>query len=343
MSEEKTEEATPKKLDKAAEKGNVPRSRHFGGYIALLTLVGFGGAIFHEMDTSTERMYNLLVLSLKECNTLSIELCFGISVYSVYEKTLILVYRIGLLFMVGSLIGSISVGGVPLALNKVAPNLQALNPVSYFTRTFGKGGRQKAITLLLIASGFIGFSAYELNLMIYSSSERIVLNPNIALVDAVLDYLSRTSVPLFVLWMGLVVVFDSERQIEVFKSEQKMTQDEVKQERKGEQQAPEIKTSRDQISREDSRYSLNETNLIITSSSRCVLLVYDPENAPVPVVLLKCAPNQLRTLPIDMKSIAGSMFYDTALAERLDGSIGVGKPITKEFYEDAVNYLNKRS
>lgn len=132
--QEKTEEATPKRLEKAREEGQVARSRELGTTLLLMTgvlsLWAFGGPLASRMQ-SMMRMN----LSFERAAVLDSAYMFSNLHASISELTFI-VAIILLLIALAGVVGAVGLGGWLFSTKPLMPKLQRLNPLEGLKRMF---------------------------------------------------------------------------------------------------------------------------------------------------------------------------------------------------------------
>ena len=289
-SQEKTEEPTARKLEKAREDGQIPRSREltttflllagtiglliFGPYMAgkLAGILQFNFAIEREVVFSTDAMLEHLTASL-------------------YHGTLSMMPVFGLLLL-ASIFGPIGLGGWLFSSKAMAPKASRMNPISGLKRMFSL----KALVELAKALGkVLLIMAVAVGLLIVQQQDMLRLSdqePATAIKNSV--WLSAIGAIALAAVTIAVAAIDIPFQIYENNKKLKMTKQEVKDEMKDTDGKPEVKSRIRQLQREMAqRRMMSEVpkaDVVITNPTHySVALKYDPDSMNTPVLLAKGA------------------------------------------------------
>jgi flagellar biosynthetic protein FlhB len=148
--------ASAKKIRKARQEGNVPRSRDLGHFVAM----GLAAALlFTVMPTLTSYTQHLLVDGLTfDHNVIANPKLAGEHAVGLFTRGLMVVLIVGGLFMAAGFASNIAFGGWNLSLKAVSPNFGRMNPISGFARLFNFNQLVTVLkaSALAIAVGFAG-------------------------------------------------------------------------------------------------------------------------------------------------------------------------------------------
>ncbi|MBT8149500.1 MAG: EscU/YscU/HrcU family type III secretion system export apparatus switch protein, partial [Gammaproteobacteria bacterium] len=132
--QEKTEEATPKRLDKAREEGQIARSRELGTTLLLMTggfaLLFFGSNLAQRLQTVMRASFDF-DRSAAFDSSLMLGL-LGRSMTSVVDIVLLIL----VLLMLAGAMGSIGLGGWLFSNKPLAPKLSRMNALEGLQRMF---------------------------------------------------------------------------------------------------------------------------------------------------------------------------------------------------------------
>src|ERR1700712_236243 len=148
--------ASARKIRKAREDGQVPRSRDLGHFVAM----GLAAALlFTAMPALSNYTQHILVdgLTFDRAVVLSPQVA-GEHALGIFTRGLMVVLIVGTLFMVAGVGANLALGGWNFSVKAMAPNFGRLNPISGFARLFDKQhliGTLKAVALA-VAVGFAG-------------------------------------------------------------------------------------------------------------------------------------------------------------------------------------------
>jgi len=148
--------ASAKKIRKARQEGNVPRSRDLGHFVAM----GLAAALlFTAMPSLTSYAQHLLADGLRfDRGVVADPRLAGEHAVALFTRGLMVVLIVGGLFMVAAVGSNIAFGGWNLTMKAVAPNFGKLNPIAGFGRLFNFHQLVTVLkaSLLAIAVGFAG-------------------------------------------------------------------------------------------------------------------------------------------------------------------------------------------
>ncbi|WP_299774322.1 flagellar biosynthesis protein FlhB [uncultured Pseudoteredinibacter sp.] len=331
-SQEKTEEPTPKRLEKAREEGQVPRSRELttsvlllGGTICLFMLGGY----------ITERMEAIMRfnLSLDRNVVFDTNLMFTQLGESIYDGLYILVPIFSVLAL-ASIIGPISLGGWLFSAKSLAPKGSRMNPLSGLKRMFGVKGLME----LLKSVGKVSVILILLIVILLAQQEDILRlayqDVNVALENSMV--LSGIAAIILAASTILIAIVDVPFQIWDNSRKLKMSMQEIKDEMKDSEGKPEVKGRIRQLQREmaQNRMMSNvpEADVVITNPTHfACALKYDPNNMATPVLLAKGGDNiafKIREIAkangveiIESPQLARAIFYTTEIDDAIPAGL----------------------
>jgi len=126
--------ASPKKIRKARQDGQVPRSRDLGHFAAMALAAAL---LFTVMPNLVSYTQHLLAdgLSFDRAATLSPQVAADHAV-ALFMRGLMIVVIVGGLFMAAGVGSNLAFGGWNLTLKAVHPNFGRMNPIAGFARLF---------------------------------------------------------------------------------------------------------------------------------------------------------------------------------------------------------------
>lgn len=286
-SAEKTEEATPKKLEDARKKGQVPRSRELS--TALVTLVA-AVTLFAWGPQMGRDFANLLTVSLSPAVLASQDPAqLPGFFYSLLVDGLLLMWPLMAMCFAAALVSSVALGGWTFKLNL---KLDTLNPITGIGKVFSaKSLVELGKSLLKVV--FIGAAAY--GLLSYMTPSILELSRHNA------DQAMRQSGGML-LWFFLIVslpliviaLIDVPWQIFSFNKELKMSRQEVLDEHKEANGKPEVKAKIRELQQAAARQRMMQevpkADVIITNPTHfAVALRYRESGGGAPIVVAKGA------------------------------------------------------
>ena len=340
---DKTEKATPKKLDDARKEGRVARSSDLiNGFMLLLmffVLKLFGGIMAGLFLDSFVKYYNkasdisMEVFDVKQAVNLSNEIVIDIVIAS-------LPVLIG--SFVVALVGNIVQVGWKVTGKPLKPKLDRLNPIGGLKRMFSQ---EKVVELIksilkVLAIALVAYNEVKdrwkfiLNLYDFEFMQA-VLN----IFDIVLDVGIKISV-IFVI-IGLA---DFGYQKWKHLHDLRMSKQEVKDEMKQSEGDPQIKGQIRQKMREGARrrmmQDLPKADVVITNPTHFAVAVkYDKETAEAPYVLAKGADYVAANIKEIAKQNNIEIVENKPLARMLYYNVEIGDQIPPELYQMVAEVL----
>lgn len=284
---EKTEQATPKRLEKAREDGDVPRSRELSTTTVLLA-----------MGLSLLAMGNPLQLalrsSLKEGLTFDrvAAFDFNVLIMKISNEILNLIISFSPLALIMLLIPLISaslIGGLVFSGKALAPNFSRLNPIKGLANLFSTNSLMELIKAIFktILVGAVGYFVLIKNIEPMLSITKLPINAGISQVSQLLlmSFISIVSALIF------IALIDVPFQLYRYANKLKMTKEEVRQESKEMDGNPEIKARVRQQQREMSRRrmmaEIPNADVIITNPTHYAVAIKYNEGQDAPIVVAK--------------------------------------------------------
>ncbi|WP_312588906.1 flagellar biosynthesis protein FlhB [Vibrio cholerae] len=286
--QERTEEATPRRLQQAKEKGQVARSKELASVSVLVvgavSLMWFGEILAKGLMVAMQRLFELSREEIFDLGKL-----FDIIGGSLVNLLLPLLMILSTLF-IAALIGAAGVGGISFSTEAAMPKLSKMNPLSGLKRMFGMQSwveLLKSILKVLLVSGVAFYlieasqkDLFQLSLDVYPQNIFHAL-------DILLNFVLLISCSLLV-----VVAIDIPFQIWQHAEQLKMTKQEVKDEYKDTEGKPEVKGRIRMLQREAAQRrmmaALPQADVIITNPEHfSVALRYKQNTDKAPVVIAK--------------------------------------------------------
>lgn len=287
-SQERTEEATPKRLEKAREEGQVARSRELN---TTILLVGGAMGILMFGPLAAEHMLAMFKMNFAFDRRLmqTDNFMFSYLGGSVSEA-LLAVLPLLLLLSIASVIGSIAVGGWLFSPKALVPRASRLNPIEGIKRMFSL----KSLVELAKSAGKVLVVASLAVLILVAYHEQILYLSDEALNPAIAHSIAIFTWSLLALAAStiLIALIDVPFQIWDHAKKLKMTLQEVKDEMKDTEGKPEVRGRIRQLQRElaQSRMmaEVPEADVVITNPSHySVALKYDMHGQAAPRMVAK--------------------------------------------------------
>lgn len=340
---EKTEPATPKKLEKAREEGQTPKSQDLNTAILLfvlfLCLRVFGGFMLDRIYQSFHFFYNgISEYSREEFTVARAE---GLLIYGLEDIVIICLPILAFSFLGAFIVNVVQVKW-KITMKPLMPKPSKISPISGMKRMFSK---DKLFELLkaVLKVGILFYVVYSslkdewgLILNIYQLE---LLQAVVLIVDTVLGISFKISAVFLVLAFA-----DWMYQKHKFNNEMKMTKQEVKDEYKNTEGNPQIKgqirRKMQEASRRRMMQELPEADVVITNPTHlAVALKYDKEEAEAPIVIAKGADYMAARIREVAKENKIEIVENKPLARMLYHNVELGEPIPPELYQMVAEIL----
>ncbi|MGK5068931.1 Flagellar biosynthetic protein FlhB [compost metagenome] len=330
---EKTEAASPKRLEQAREEGDVPRSREVATFTVLMAS---GCCLWFAGDAIVRRLTAVMVsgLSLNREQILdpdAMMLRIGYDVSSVLLTCL----PYALAIMLVALASPILVGGWLFSSKAFTPNFGKLNPIRGLGNMFSKNALVellKAIAKTLV----VGVVAW----MVMQHQKDAVLGLSVESLRAGSAHLISLLITAFLLIvgaLGLIAAIDGPYQMWHYANKMKMTLQEVKQESKESDGNPQIKAKIRQMQHEMSRRRMMAdvptADVVVTNPTHyAVALKYGENSRGAPQVVAK----GIDEVAAKIRELAGehkvAILEAPALARALYKHTEIGDEIPEALY-----------
>lgn len=296
---EKTEDATPQKLQESRKKGQVSQSQDIP---KLLICIGILETIFALVDSGMQRLQAMMLLPLSRLRDPfdhAMEEVISDSVTSM----LVLVGLACAIAMVLRIVGGWVQFGPLFSTEALLPKMETLNPFNHFKNIFSARQFTQLLTSLIkaIVIALIVWQAIEPDLGSLAQLALGDLNGFWQGVMALFIKITRR-----VLMVMLVIsLFDFGIQRYFFLKQQRMSHEDIKNEFKQSEGDPHMKGHRRQVAQEilhEEPQSARQVNveeadvLLVNPTHFAVGLYYRPDETPLPRLLFKACDAEARAL-----------------------------------------------
>jgi len=286
--QERTEDATPKRLQQAREKGQVARSKELASasvlIVGAIALMWFGESLARSLFAIMSRLFDLTRDEIFDTAKL-FDIAFGAMADLLFPLFLILIT-----LFIAALIGAAGVGGVSFSAEAAMPKLSKMNPLSGLKRMVGMQSWVELIKSILKVGLVAGMAIY---LIQASQSDLIQLSMDVYpqnifhALDTLLNFILLISCSLLI-----VVAIDIPFQIWQHANQLKMTKQEIKDEYKETEGKPEVKGRIRMLQREAAQRRMMadvpQADVIITNPEHfSVALRYKQKTDRAPIVIAK--------------------------------------------------------
>ena len=341
---EKTEEATPKKLDDARKEGQVAKSQELGTAVTLIALFGglkvFVGVIAANFTDAFGEYYNSIETYSKGGPfTSNYASAFVNGAMGSVLLSCLPMFAVAVVFAV--VINVAQVRWQP-TLKPLIPKFSKLNPINGFKRIISM---DKLVELLkaVIKIGLIAYLAYseltESAGLVNSLYDTDLFDAVAMIGKLVIDFGFRVAIIYLVIGLA-----DYIYQKFKFNKDMRMTKQEIKDEFKQTEGDPKIKGQIRQRMREASQrrmmQQLPEADVVITNPTHLACAIkYDKSQAEAPILLAKGADYLAQKIKEEAKKNNIPIVENKPLARMLYHNVELNEEIPEELYQMTAEVL----
>ena len=329
-SQEKTEEPTPRRLEKAKEEGQIPRSKELS--TSLILIVGALGlwwsGNFIYSSAKTVFTYNFTLERADLFDTKKMVIHLGASAW----EGIISVTPLMIMLTVAAVLGPLALGGWMFSGKALLPKLNRISPISGFKRMFGLKSlvellKSWAKVLIVIGCTFLLFFTLKDSVLFINQE------PTIPAIIHAVDLVMFAALILACSTL-LVSVIDVPFQIYDFTKKMRMSLQEVKDEHKDTEGKPEVKQRIRRIQYEMSQrrmmQDVPDADVVITNPTHySVALKYSSDSMEAPVLVAK----GIDEVALKIREIAKEHHIPIVQSPPLARSVYTFTPVGKEIPE----------
>jgi len=286
--QEKTEEATPRRLERAREEGQVPRSRELGTAAILLagsvSLMLFGNVLGAGLLGIGRNAFQFDRRAIRDTDAMLLELG------SAGSEALLMLAPVLILLLLAAALGPAALGGWIFSSRSLAPKLERLDPVRGLQRMFSLRSLVellKAIAKVLLVGGV----ALVLLWALRGELATMAMQPLEPAIRHAVTLLGWSALALSASTL-LIAAVDVPFQLFDHAQKMRMTMQQVRDELKESEGRPEVKSRIRQLQRQFARSrmmaAVPKADVVITNPTHyAVALRYDAGRAAAPMLLAK--------------------------------------------------------
>jgi len=338
--QDRTEQATPKRREDARKKGDVPRSRELTMTAVMLT--GASSLLF-VAEPMGRSLLNTVSNALRIERTQIFDVShMGVALATVASEALAGLLPLGIALLASVFLSAAMIGGWSFSFKAVAPKLERISPLKGVKRLFSANSLNELVKALakfsvvaLIAIGWLWHSFGDL-----SGLGREPVG------TAILHALKICGTSLLVISSGLILIAAVDVPFQIWQYEKKlrMTKQQVKDEFKETEGRPEVKSKiralQQQIATRRMMEELPNADVVITNPTHfAVALKYDDATMGAPRVIAKGK----ELLAQRIREVAGEhgipLFEAPPLARALYKTTDIGQEIPARLYSAVAQVL----
>jgi flagellar biosynthetic protein FlhB len=331
--QERTEQATPKRLEEARKKGQIPRSRDLS--TAAVTLVGgaalylLGGQISGQM---AEMMRRSLTLSHDEATdaTHMISALGTAAADGLWLSAPVL----GAITL-AAIIAPLALGGWSFSGQAMMPQFSRMNPIEGVKRMFAL----RSLIELTKAMAKFGVVAIIASIVLWRNAPTLMALGREPLQQAIAHAAQISGKALLLISAGLLIIagIDVPYQLWQYAKQMRMSREEIREEYKESEGSPEVKGRIRQIQQQQARQRMMQdvpkADVVVTNPTHfAVALKYDEKRMRAPIVVAKGADE----IAAKIREVAGEhkvpIFEAPPLARVLFRNVDIGDEIPATLY-----------
>lgn len=339
--EDKQFEATPHKLRKAREQGQVVKSKDFS--TALFLLVMFI-AIYKISPFIWSQISGLFLLTYEQIPNVSVEkIGLPYLLFIALLPTVLIIGPILILAMIIAIMGDLIQVGPLVATKAIEPKFDKLNPIKGFKNIFSMKTVFELIKNIVkvLILGWVGYIVYKAHLPVMLGLAAVDNTFSILFEfgKMVVDFVTK-AIMLFLIIAGADYMFNRWK----FLKDQKMSFKEIKDEYKNTEGDPHVKAAlrqrRQQMLQQKMMDAVPEADFVVTNPTHvAVAIKYKEKEMAAPVLVAKGTELFAKKI-IEIANLHGvPVITNPPVARALFRMVDINKEIPPELYKAVAEIL----
>jgi flagellar biosynthetic protein FlhB len=331
--QERTESATPKRLEEARRRGQIPRSRDLTTAAVMMTA---GAGLYFLGGQLAGRLHGLMTrgLTLSREQALDENQILPTLSAAAAEALLACAPLFGLI-MLAAILAPLALGGWSFSTEALMPQLNRLNPLEGVKRMFALR------SLIELGKALAKFAVVGLIavIVLWNDAAELLALGREPVASAIAHAVRLSGQGLILVSAGLLLIagIDVPYQLWQYAKQLKMTREEVRQEMKETEGSPEIKGRirqvQQQLARQRMMQDVPKADVIVTNPTHfAVALKYDDKRMRAPIVVAKGAD----VIAARIREVASEnqvpIFEAPPLARVLYRNVDIGQEIPSNVY-----------
>jgi flagellar biosynthetic protein FlhB len=330
--QEKSEDPTPRRLQKSKDDGEIARSKELNTTFVLVGgvfgLIFFGGNLAEALKNVMRFNFNLDRSAAFDDQLMVAHL--AATAFSAMQALMPFM----IVLAVAAFVGNVLLGGWMLSLKPMEPKFSRMDPIKGVGRLFSMNS---LVELSKALAKFVLVVSVTAGVLNYYKGELITLGAS-SLPEAVAHAIEVVSYSVFMISLTTIVIaiLDVPYQLYAHKKKLKMTLQDVKDEMKDSEGKPEVKSRVRQLQREMAQRRMMtevpEADVIITNPEHfSVALKYDTEGTGAPIVVAKGTDQialKIREIAVayevtilEAPPLARAIYFTTELDQEIPGNL----------------------
>lgn len=287
-SQEKTEEPTSRRLEKARDEGQIPRSKELTSS-AILISGSIGLFVFAPL--MSEHMSDISRFNFSFDRDVAFDTAAMISqLTGSFADGLFMLIPLFVTLLIASILGPIALGGWLWSAKAMAPKMNRMDPIAGLKRMFGVKGLVELAKALAKVMVVLPLSIVLLIIMQQNILDLSRMDAFSAIVESIrLSGWAAIALAASTIFIAIVdipfQIWDNSRKL-------KMSRQDIKDEMKDTEGKPEVKGRIRQLQQEMANNrqlsAVPEADVVITNPTHySVALKYDPESMETPILIAK--------------------------------------------------------
>ena len=337
---DKTEQPTPKKLEDARKKGDVPKSKEVSSTVGLIVWLALGALTLTYATTRIGTLYESLftVIGQGWATTGFAGAARALGAQAAELAVMLVAMLLVPIAAVGLLTDFLQMGPV-LSFEKLTPKLENMNPVEGVKKMFTLDNlielvKSVAKTALLFLVGWLVIKSEIPQIVGLARSTELPVQAMGALMWKVTLHLLAWTVALF----ALIALLDAAYQRYSFTKKMRMSMRDIKQEMKDSEGDPYIKQQRKQLHQEwsqrNSQNAARNANVLVVNPTHIAIAIdYDKESCPVPTIAAKGEEHVARAMREAAEEAGVPIVRNVALARDLLARAEIGEIVPADLFD----------
>jgi len=337
---DKTEQPTPKKLEDARKKGDVPKSKEVSSTVGLIVWLALGALTLTYATTRIGTLYESLftVIGQGWATTGFAGAARALGAQAAELAVMLVAMLLVPIAAVGLLTDFLQMGPV-LSFEKLTPKLENMNPVEGVKKMFTLDNlielvKSVAKTALLFLVGWLVIKSEIPQIVGLARSTELPVQAMGALMWKVTLHLLAWTVALF----ALIALLDAAYQRYSFTKKMRMSMRDIKQEMKDSEGDPYIKQQRKQLHQEwsqrNSQNAARNANVLVVNPTHIAIAIdYDKDSCPVPTIAAKGEEHVARAMREAAEEAGVPIVRNVPLARDLLARAEIGEIVPADLFD----------
>ena len=285
--QEKTEEATPKKIEDAKKDGNVPKSQDLSGFVTLVIAIGVLLAMLNFMKDQVISLYIYYSKFIGQPLTLP---TVKMIVVNTFGRALLMILPVCICVAVAGIIANVMQFGFIFTTKPIMPNFGKINPLKGLKNLFSMKKAIESVKIVVKVSIVFGVGFYFFLQFIKELPHTLFFSMFDQLAWLKEKLIILVSVMLFILFVIgladlLIVRFQYFKDLRMSKQEIK---DEYKQMEGDPQVKGRIRQAQMRAAKRRMMQNIPQADVVITNPTHyAVAIRYDKSRDEAPIILAK--------------------------------------------------------